>query len=163
MLRRPLRLVRRAWALPRATWGSLARVLPAVLAARVALWVLPYQKVLALFEPVQGRPVRPYPELQQTVRVAAWVGRTFLGDMPCLSQALAARWLLSRDGYHADLKIGARMEDGALAAHAWLERGGFVILGGADSPYKYVTLESLDGAEASPTGAAESVLTQGPA
>lgn len=145
MLGRSVRLVRRAVDLPRSTWGALARVLPAVLVARVALWVLPYRTVLRLFEPVEGRPVRPYKELRQTVRVAGWVGRTFLGDMPCLSQALAARWLLSRDGYQSELKLGARMEGGELAAHAWLERGGDVILGGADSPNKYAILESLDG------------------
>ena len=144
MLSRPFRLVRRAAALPRGTWGALARVLPTVLAARVALWVLPYKTVLRMFEPSGGRPVKPYPQLKQTVRVASWVGKTFLGDMPCLSQALAARWLLSRDGYQAELKIGARMEDGELAAHAWLERGGHVILGGADSPTKYISLQSMD-------------------
>lgn len=144
MIGRSVRLVRRAVALPRGTWGALARVLPTVLAARVALWVLPYQTVLQMFEPVHGRPVKPYPQLKQTVRVASWVGKTFLGDMPCLSQALAARWLLSRDGYQAELKIGARMEEGELAAHAWLERGGHVILGGADSPTKYMVLESMD-------------------
>ena len=144
MFSRPFRLVRRAAALPRGTWGALARVLPTVLAARVALWVLPYKTVLRMFEPVEGRPVQPYPQLKQTVRVASWVGKTFLGDMPCLSQALAARWLLSRDGYQAELKIGARMEDGELAAHAWLERGGHVILGGTDSPTKYISLQSMD-------------------
>lgn len=144
MLARSLRFVRRAVALPRGTWGALARVLPTVLAARVALWVLPYRTVLRLFEPVEGRPVQPYPQLKQTVRVAGWVGKTFLGDMPCLSQALAARWLLSRDGYQAELKIGARMEEGELAAHAWLERGGDVILGGSDSPSKYILLQSMD-------------------
>ena len=146
MLARPLRLARRAASLPATTWGALARVTPVVLGARVALWVLPYRTVLRAFEPAQRPPVEPSPKHLRTVQVADWVGRTFLGDMPCLSQALAARWLLSRDGYAADLKIGARMEDGELAAHAWLERDGRVILGGADSPAKYAQLESLDAA-----------------
>ena len=144
MLARPLRLVRRAAALPLSTWGALARVTPVVLGARVALWVLPYRRVLQVFEPARRPAEEPSPKHVRTVQAADWVGRTFLGDMPCLSQALAARWLLSRDGYAADLKIGARMENGELAAHAWLERDGRVILGGTDSPTKYVQLESLD-------------------
>lgn len=144
MLGRPLRLIRRAFSLPRSTWASLVEVFPTVLAARVALWVLPYKTVLRLFEPAKGRPVRSPNYLLRTAKVADWVGRTFLGDMPCLSQALAARWLLSRGGYEAELKIGARIEDGALAAHAWLEHEGRVILGGRDSPTKYAILESMD-------------------
>lgn len=119
-------------------------VFPSVLVARVALWVLPYKTVLKLFEPVEGRPLRPRSYLWRTAQVSDWVGRTFLGDMPCLSQALAARWLLSRGGYAAELKIGARIEDGTLAAHAWLEHEGYVILGGRDSPTKYAILESMD-------------------
>ncbi len=143
MLARFFRVTRRAVALPSATWVALVRVLPVVLMTRVLLWLLPYKTVARLFEPQEGRPVKPYSRLIQTVRVAGWVGKTFLGDKPCLTQALAARWLLSRDGYQADLRIGARREEGAFMAHAWLERGGVVILGGADSPTKYALLRPI--------------------
>jgi hypothetical protein len=106
--------------------------------------VLPYQTVARLFEPPTGRRVQSIKTLRGTVRVAHWVGRTFLGDMPCLAQALAARWLLGRAGYNdVSLRIGARLENGKLAAHAWLERDERVILGGADSPATYAVFEAL--------------------
>lgn len=135
----PLPFWRRIQSLPASTWVRLAAVLPGVLSARVALWVLPYRKVQILFEPTRPEaPTRPPSYVHETARVAGWVGRTFLGDKPCLAQALAARWLLGRAGYETDLKIGAAIENGEFRAHAWLERNGRVILGGRDSPARYV-------------------------
>ena len=67
----------------------------------------------------------------------------------CLTQALAARLLLSRYGYPAHLQIGVvRTPEGELRAHAWLESEGRVVLGAAE-------LEGytpLNDASPSPTG-----------
>lgn len=136
-------LSRRAAGLPLSTWFALGRVVPSVAAVRLALWVLPYRAVLRLFAPRPGARVRPSSHALATLRVTDWVGRTSLGDRPCLTQALAARWLLARAGYTADLKIGARREDGRFLAHAWLEMDGRVVLGGADSPGLYAAMESV--------------------
>jgi hypothetical protein len=52
----------------------------------------------------------------------------------CLVQALAAKALLSRAGYPTLIRIGvAASEDGKLRAHAWLERDGEIVIGGAGS------------------------------
>ena len=49
----------------------------------------------------------------------------------CLAQALAARVLLERRGFDCRLRLGVVRADGRFEAHAWLERGGRVVVGGA--------------------------------
>jgi hypothetical protein len=49
----------------------------------------------------------------------------------CLTTALVAQAMLQRHGYEARLRIGVRRNpNGEFTAHAWLERGGEVIVGG---------------------------------
>ena len=69
-----------------------------------------------------------------TVERVAWAVRAASGVVPgasnCLVRALATQALLGRYGYSSDLRIGARKAaPGALAAHAWLESAGPVIIG----------------------------------
>jgi Transglutaminase-like superfamily len=50
----------------------------------------------------------------------------------CLVQALAAQVLLARHGHPALLRIGvARREGGRFQAHAWVESGSEVVVGGS--------------------------------
>jgi hypothetical protein len=42
----------------------------------------------------------------------------------CLEQSLTLWWLLQRRGIAAELRIGARKEDGRFEAHAWVEFDG---------------------------------------
>ena len=80
---------------------------------------------------------------------AAWaahaVGRRLLPERPCLTQALVLQYLLLRRGDDAaELHIGVtKAEDGSLQAHAWVERNGRVLIGGADSPEKYERFDDL--------------------
>ncbi len=54
----------------------------------------------------------------------------------CLPRALAARFLLARWGYPAELSIGvAKDGDGKLEAHAWVESLGEVVIGEAQPGY----------------------------
>lgn len=45
----------------------------------------------------------------------------------CLSRSLLLGWLLRRRGVATDLRIGVRLTDGVLDAHAWLECEGIPI------------------------------------
>ncbi len=79
----------------------------------------------------------------------AWAVTTASRHVPgahkCLSQALAVRLLLGRQGYPASLRIGvAKSEEGWLQAHAWVESGGEVVVGGAEHD-RYMPLPSLEG------------------
>lgn len=133
---------RRAGRLPRASWLALARVVPAIVAVRLALWVLPYRVAARLFDADPSRRVAgPPARAAATLRVAAWAGRALVSDRPCLTQALAARWLLARDGHASVLRLGVRRAGTGIEAHAWLELDGRVVLGGSDSVALYRSFE----------------------
>jgi hypothetical protein len=77
--------------------------------------------------------------------MAGTYGRVMFGEMPCLPQALAARWLLGRAGYPTDLRIGIAPDKigKAAFAHAWLEEKGRVVLGGRASAWRYLPFEKV--------------------
>jgi hypothetical protein len=83
-----------------------------------------------------GPPPRPTVSPPPPERIA-WAVRAVGVATPrgsnCLVRALATQAMLTRYGYPSELKIGVRKsEDGCLAAHAWLECAGGVIIGAAD-------------------------------
>ena len=70
-----------------------------------------------------------------TAQDVAWAVRSASRVVPgatCLTQALAAKLVLSRRGYASRLRIGvARGPGHQLRAHAWLEANGLVVVGGS--------------------------------
>jgi hypothetical protein len=98
-----------------------------------------------------GLAVLPFPTLRRALaRLAGWIpskgpsrveripwsirmGRRYLGRAAsCLVQALSAQVMYARAGVAAQVRLGVRRNDnGSLLAHAWLEREGVVVLGGA--------------------------------
>lgn len=64
----------------------------------------------------------------------------------CLASALVAQAMLARHGHSGTLCIGAsRDERGSFTAHAWLERGGAVVVGGPASRIaQFVRFENID-------------------
>ena len=64
------------------------------------------------------------------------------GGSNCLLRAIAAGLMLRQFGYDAALLIGvAKAPDGGLAAHAWLESAGEVVIGDFELE-RYVTLDT---------------------
>lgn len=56
------------------------------------------------------------------------------GLKTCLAQALAVRVMLVRRGHRAVLRIGvAKVTEGELEAHAWVESGGRIVIGGSEA------------------------------
>jgi Transglutaminase-like superfamily len=116
-------------ALPRVRRALLVRALVTVTAFRVALTVLPFRwtRRLAAREHAGGAPGASVEDLAWAVSAAA----RRIPRATCLTQALALQALLAREGHDATLRLGvARGELGALEAHAWLESGGRVVIGG---------------------------------
>ena len=76
------------------------------------------------------------------------------GASNCLVRALATQSLIGRFGYRSELKIGVRKaDDGGLAAHAWLESAGAVVIGEFEID-RYVPLAPLTpGSKAQPSSA----------
>ena len=52
----------------------------------------------------------------------------------CLAQAIACTMMLRRRGVSSTLYLGAKMNDGQLAAHAWTRSGPLYLTGDQDRP-----------------------------
>ena len=111
-----------------------------LVAARVALWTMPFARVQELAARLGAR--------RGGVGVApgrvAWSVETTAKSIPqatCLTQALAAQVMLSRAGEEPSLHIGVATERGAFEAHAWLELNGRPLVGDRDLD-RYARLES---------------------
>jgi hypothetical protein len=63
----------------------------------------------------------------------------------CLTQALAAQFLLARAGCQSVMRVGVATDaKGQLIAHVWLIRAGRVVMGGSDREVqRYTTLTDL--------------------
>lgn len=112
---------------------------------RVALALVPFRLVRDRL----ARPARPPGRLPSEAyrRRVVWAveqaGRLVVNHRPCLPQALAVQWLLGRHGESTSLRIGVRRGvGGALEAHAWLERGSEILIGGSLSRQQYRRFES---------------------
>lgn len=57
--------------------------------------------------------------------------------MLCLPQSVATSWMLGRRGITCEFVIGARPKEGALDAHAWVERAGVPINSPLDSAQRH--------------------------
>jgi hypothetical protein len=126
-----------------AAWLVLAAV-------RLGLWLFPFSLVRRL----PARMERPASERSGVRRPSesrvAWsigVASRYVPVATCLTQALAAQGLLGWFGYQVSLRVGvARGKGGVLEAHAWVESGGKVLLGGSESELKrFSVLRPLDG------------------
>ena len=121
-------------------WRRLARMRPAegallagaallLLRIRLALWLLPWRRVLAIVKPPRPEifPRIGVDRLERAVKRASRV----VPRATCLTQALALGDLLSRHGYASTIQIGVRKDDGRFSAHAWVECAGIPLLASA--------------------------------
>jgi hypothetical protein len=130
-----MRALRRLRALSGAERRLLVEAALLLAVIRAALWLLPFEGVRRVTRRL-GRPPRRRPSVDgaDEARLVWAVGAAGRGlpRITCLVRALAAQALLARHGRASELRLGvARRPDGAFAAHAWLEREGRVLLGGA--------------------------------
>lgn len=114
---------------------------------RLGLWMLP-SRILLRFVRNRAGGVRTLPGTTTTPSTAqiARAVQTVAGRIPhasCLTQALATQLLMARYGRTSELCFGVtREETGSFAAHAWVEIGGSVVLGGPID--RYVRMPNVD-------------------
>lgn len=77
------------------------------------------------------------PAALRTLWAVRATGRRLMPKRPCLTQALVGRLLLARCGVDVAIHIGVTKAGDELKAHAWLEHGGDIILGGSQSRDEY--------------------------
>lgn len=147
------RALQRFRALPWAERRILCTAVPTVVTVALLLRVAPYRYVVRLLDWVCDTETSgsdaaiSTPELSTDERRILWAvhtaSRRIVPNRPCLTQALSARCLFARAGRPVpSIHFGVERDRGRLAAHAWLERGGTVILGGAHAPSRYNRLDA---------------------
>lgn len=122
------------------TWQKifLLRCLLLIAAMRIGLHVLKFDRLRRLTTSPKaiaaaleaGPPPADMVYLKQVAwgvtRAAAYVPRA-----SCLTQALAAQYLLSRHGIASSIRLGVERDSvRRLNAHAWLICGGYIVTGG---------------------------------
>jgi hypothetical protein len=115
-----------------------------VLLYRMGLWILPFRRAenwmirseVPAVSTVMNKDESIVGDTVRSVRLCS----RYVPHATCLTQALAARSLLSRQGQPAVLKIGVAKSDGNFEAHAWLEVDGRIVLGKRPFHSRYAVL-----------------------
>lgn len=59
----------------------------------------------------------------------------------CLQRSLVLWWLLGREGFASDLRLGAKKAEDLFEAHAWVEYDGFVLNDSEDVQQRFATFD----------------------
>lgn len=105
--------------------------------ARAALLIIPFKHIAPhLGQQVRDDHIRILDEPSSTVaRQVGWAVDVMSYHTPwesaCLAQAIAGKFMLKRRGLTSLLYLGMKKDDtGTLTAHAWLQNGDAILLGG---------------------------------
>lgn len=104
-------------------WALLAEAFVSLAAACVAVRLVPFRRLAPhigaittdappAHGPGRGQPARIGRAVQAVSRRVPW-------HTKCLTEAMAAQWMLRRRGLPAVLHLGVQKEGGAMSAHAW--------------------------------------------
>lgn len=127
----------------------LIKALALLCFVRLGLWFMPLRTLREMVEKIARRRLSSTtPQDMLMVRkIAASVRRVsrYVPLASCLTQALAAQFLLARRGQVSNLLIGVtKTEEGEFKAHAWLEANGKIIIGGVKGFRSYTVLHPLE-------------------
>lgn len=130
---------------------SLAKALALVWLIRLGLWLLPFrvlQEIVArrTSKATSSSAQRRPQDLMVVRKVASSVRRVsrYVPEASCLTQALATQVLLASQGQISDLRIGVtKGEEGELAAHAWVESEGKIVMGNRSNLSRYAVLSRI--------------------
>jgi Transglutaminase-like superfamily len=126
-----MRCLRKLAELPGAERWLLAEAALAVVLVRLGLWLLPFRLLRRGLGRLSTRHVSRHFSPER-IAWAVMIVSSYIPVTTCLTQALAAQALLSWRGVSARLRIGVTKDvQGQFAAHAWVEVGGRVLIGGS--------------------------------
>ena len=115
-----------------------------LVAARLAVRFVPAARIVAWASRTPRRINRFSPEMVGWVQWAVdTVGNKSWMHAACLPRALAAQAMLRRRGIASRLCLGVAREGGALSAHAWIELGHEVVVGGGTEQLRFTRLVSF--------------------
>jgi hypothetical protein len=119
-----------------------------VFAIRICLWIFPFRWLNKLVSFIDSKGFDneqlDWVIINDVVRSIRACSR-YVPCASCFTQALAARTLLRLKGQNTQLKIGVDKEgDDKLAAHAWIEADGRIIIGKYPRHQRYLVLVPPD-------------------
>lgn len=127
-------------------WAVAVRAAALLTFAAPALRIVRLNDVISLLK--QPVPTTPRPNrtddvtrAQTIARLVAMAARHTPVSNTCLHRSLTLWWLLGREGFPSDLVVGARKEQGRLAAHAWVEHRGAVVNDDPEAVGGYVVFQ----------------------
>lgn len=116
--------------------------LVAVPLARLAVALLPFRVIHRAIEAAMRHRGSPSNVPRERIaRAVVRVARRVPGAS-CLTQVVGAALLFACHGHEATVRLGVARADGPVAAHAWLESDGVVVLGEPE-PGTFVMLEGV--------------------
>jgi hypothetical protein len=126
------------------------RTLLLVAAIRIALWVLPVQRLRRVAGSWASWKYLPLTiPIDVPVGRLVWAVRAASRRIPaasCLTQSLALHCLLSRAGHRSEIRIGvSKNPDAGFEAHSWVEYAGQPLLSGPEEVERYVQLLTVEG------------------
>lgn len=102
--------------------------------------------LVRLSPPTAGRAgqhnIDPVETARGIARIQEATSRHLVFHASCLERSLVLWWLLRRRGIPAELRIGARKQEGRFEAHAWVELENVVL---NDSGEEHLHFEPFDG------------------
>jgi hypothetical protein len=110
----------------------LLRAFLVVAAVRVGLWSLPFRLLQKLASRASGRSALRQRNNARSIAMLTGAVEAAARPIPaatCLTQALAAQFLLAQNGHASTLRIGVLTAGGQFKAHAWLEHAGRIVIG----------------------------------
>ena len=115
--------------------GLLAEAFFALVAARIALRLVPVRFILAWqARPVRGMAGESNEKAERARQMVAWALEVLARRSPvafvCFPRCLAGSLLLRARGVASRLHYGVNRQGGRLVTHTWLESGGEVLIGG---------------------------------
>ena len=108
--------------------------------------MLPFKTLIGIVERKADSDNGSRVSFSEIKKIASSVRRAarYVPSATCLTQALAANFLLRRIGVSAFLRIGvANSSKGRLEAHAWLESHGKIIVGKEKGLERYTVMSHL--------------------
>lgn len=118
--------------------GTRAVVLRAaweLLIARLSPEEMALRDVRASLAPAQPRDAMVRTDPAETARILTAVARRLPFHTTCLDRSLALYRMLRRDRIEARLRIGVKRDARSIAAHAWVEHRGVLLLGSEAEEY----------------------------
>lgn len=116
-------------------------ILPSTYAALELFGLQPLLTFIRRSPKVEGSPRECAPaQLRTYTRLFMAVARRCPFPMKCLGRSVALCWLLRGLGVDATVHIGVRKDKQDLDAHAWVQRGDFVINDADDVAERYIRI-----------------------